>query len=127
MTKVLANYQSLKLIFNQEVSKPLQMIGSVPENGTYLIVEDGPIVIKMTLENENIKVIEITSSLLKTPLYDEVFMALEKSLNCSSINFYNAYQNAIKNNTLEIGRNKGFKATHDARNGQLKVTITKEF
>lgn len=63
---------------------------------------------------------------LKTPLYDTVFMALEDSLQCSSINFYNSYQKAVSTKTTQIGQAKGIKTVHQVNNGQLTVTIMRK-
>ncbi len=64
--------------------------------------------------------------MLKTPLYDEIFIALEKCLNCSSVKFYNAYQNAIQKATIVSAENNHVKAVHDASNRQLHVKTTRE-
>lgn len=52
------------------------------------------------------------------------FMALEASLQCSSTNFYNAYQKAISTRETQTGQTKDIQAVHQVSNGQLTVTIT---
>ncbi len=119
------NYQILKDHFNQEVSDQLQMADSISKNGKSLVIQKIPIKVEIEANNDEVEVIIITSKILKTPLYDEIFMALEKCLNCSSIKFYNAYQSAIKKGISVSAENNHVKAVHDASNGTLKVKITK--
>lgn len=126
MTKTLVNYQTLKNSFNQEVSTQLQMVDSLSKNGKFLVIQTDPITVEVEVNTNNIETITIKSKLLNTPLYDEIFIALEKSLNCSSVKFYNAYKSAIKNGTVVTAENNNIKVVHDARNGQLNVKITKE-
>jgi len=86
MTKTLVNYQTLKNSFNQEVSTQLQMIDSVSKNGKSLVIQTDPITVEVEVNNNDVETITITSKLLNTPLYDEIFIALDrksKSLNYS--------------------------------------------
>lgn len=126
MTKTLENYQTLKEKFNREISDQLQMSDSIPEDGKSIVIQHDPIQMEIEANNGEIESIIIISKLLKTPLYDEIFMALEKCLNCSSIKFYNAYQSAIKNGTIVSAKNNHIEAVHDASNGSLNVKITRE-
>ncbi|MDN7146511.1 hypothetical protein QS460_11300 [Liquorilactobacillus mali] len=126
MTNTLAKYQNLKENFNQEVSAQLQMANSIAQNGKSLVIQTDSITVEVEADKGDIEDIIITSKVLKTPLYDEIFIALEKCLNCSSIKFYNAYQNAIQKATIVSAENNHVKAVHDAGNGQLHVKITRE-
>ncbi|MGR8825921.1 hypothetical protein [Leuconostoc mesenteroides] len=125
MINTLVNYQTLKEYFNQEVSDQLQMADSISKSGKSLVIQKDPIKVEIEANNDEVEVIIITSKMLKTPLYDEIFMALEKCLNCSSIKFYNAYQSAIKQGISVSAENNHVKAVHDASNGPLNVKITK--
>lgn len=126
MTHTLAKYQNLKESFNQEVSDQLKMTNSIAQNGKSLVIQVDPITVKIETDKGNIETIIINSKVLKTPLYDEIFIALEKCLNCSSVKFYNAYQNAIQKATIVSAENNQVKAVHDASNGRLNVKITRE-
>lgn len=125
MIDTLENYQTLKGKFNREVSDQLQMADSISKNGNSLVIQSDPVKVEIEANNGEIEGIIITCKLLRTPLYDEIFMALEKCLNCSSIKFYNAYQSAIKNETSVSAENNHVKAIHNASNGHLTVKITK--
>ncbi|MFT9457441.1 MAG: hypothetical protein ABF575_09170 [Liquorilactobacillus hordei] len=126
MTHTLAKYQNLKESFNREVSDQLQMKNSIAQHGKSLVIQVDPIAVEIETDKGNIEAIIITSKVLKTPLYDEIFIALEKCLNCSSVKFYNAYQNAIQKGTIVSAENNQVKAVHDASNGRLNVKITRE-
>lgn len=126
MTHTLAKYQNLKESFNQKVSDQLQMTNSIAQNGNSLVIQVDPITVEIETDKGNIEAIIITSKVLKTPLYDEIFIALEKCLNCSSVKFYNAYQNAIQKATIVSAENNHVKAVHDASNRQLHVKTTRE-
>lgn len=126
MTHTLAKYHNLKESFNQEVSDQLKMTNSIAQNGKSLVIQVDPITVEIETDKGNIEAIIITSKVLKTPLYDEIFIALEKCLNCSSVKFYNAYQNAIQKATIVSAENNQVKAVNDASNGRLNVKITRE-
>lgn len=126
MIATLENYQTLKEKFNREVSDQLKMSNYIPEDGKSIVIQHEPIRMEIEVKNGEIESIIIISKLLQTPLYDEIFMALEKCLNCSSIKFYNAYQSAIKKRTIVGAENNRIKAVHDASNGYLNVKITRE-
>ncbi|KGH84222.1 hypothetical protein [Oenococcus oeni] len=126
MTNTLAKYQNLKESFNQDVSAQLQMADSIAQNGKSLVIQADPITVEIEANKGNVEAIIITSKVLKTPLYDETFITLEKCLNCSSIKFYNAYQNAIQKAAIVSAENNHVKAVHDASDGQLNVKITRE-
>lgn len=124
--KNLINYSVLKEKYNQQVSAELQMKPTTLTGNDDVFVIDGPISVILTSTDQQIEKITIISTILQTDLYDQVFMAFEAALNCSSINFFNAYQRAIKNHSLEIGQAHGIQAIHDARNGKLIVSLQKE-
>ncbi|MEX0381146.1 hypothetical protein AB3K25_02840 [Leuconostoc sp. MS02] len=126
MTNYLTDYHTLKTGYNQEVAAPLKMVDQISNDGQTLVVQNGPIKVFVRVVKENVEQILITSTMQQTPLYDDVFMALEKSLKCASIDFYNAYQHAIQSGSIVSAEYRHVKAIHDASNHKLSVTITKE-
>lgn len=79
MTHTLAKYQNLKESFNQEVSDQLKMTNSIAQNGKSLVIQVDPITVEIETDKGNIETIIINSKVLKTPLYDEIFIAGELS------------------------------------------------
>lgn len=94
--------------------------------GQVTVVNQAPIKVSVKIQGIQVEQIIIQVAGLKTPLYDTVFMALEASLQCASINFYNAYQKAVRTRTTQIGQAKGVQAIHQVNANQLIVTLTRK-
>ncbi|WP_186421796.1 hypothetical protein [Oenococcus oeni] len=94
--------------------------------GQVTVVNQAPIKVSVKLQENKVEQIMIQVTGLQTPLYDDVFMALEDSLKCSSINFYNAYKKAISTHITQVGQAHGIQAVHQVNNDQLTVTMTRK-
>jgi hypothetical protein len=119
----LASYNEIRSKYNPRVSKDLQLPEQAPE-GTHTLVDSHPITITMTIENQNVKQITIHCAQDGSRKWDETFLGFEEGMNWVSMNFYNAYQKAVKERTTAVGRAHGITATHvSPKPNDLSVTL----
>ncbi|WP_157800359.1 hypothetical protein [Sporolactobacillus pectinivorans] len=84
---------------------------TAPE-GTKVLVESGPIKIKLTVSNGEVEKIVIYSAKAQTPEFDETFEGFEGGLNISNIKLFYAYQESVKNASTTTTVSKNVKVTY---------------
>lgn len=106
----IATYNELRDAFNS-FAKNMKLPTTITA-GEMVLVEHGPITISMNSDGTNVDKITIHSAKDEDPLWDEAFEGFEEGMHWTSMNFYQAYQNAIHTNQTSIGQAHGITATH---------------